>query len=277
MNTRPDLWFVHLALVPLLNSCQITLDPKLPDDAERFVPPTVYSTWWKLTEECSGLSGSLGAVSWFRTASDLQDPRTGRAIPAYWSSGTNRIVVAGYSVFEGGAVRHEMLHSLIGKPGHPRQQFLANCAGTVYCAAQCRAEAGPPAAPTQTPIPITAEQIEVVVSVDPVQPKQIIDDGCFRLIVQARNPAGHAVIVRLDSENTTFGFVLRGPSGSVFDHVEATDLSSNTFSPFEVKRQLFDFRIGNDPVGRAPPPGAYMVSGSFAGHSETLRTVLIGP
>jgi hypothetical protein len=264
-------------LVPGLYSCQLALNPKLPADAEQFVPPRVYSTWWKLTEECSGLAGPLAAVSWFRTARGLQDPRTGRAIPAYWSSGTNRIVVAGYALFDAGAVRHEMLHSLIGKPGHPRQQFVENCAGTVYCADQCQAEAGPSHAPTQAAIPVTAEAVEVAVKLDPVQPNLRIDDGFFRVVVEARNATGHAVMVRLDSRKKTFAFVLRGPSGSVFDHVEATGPFSNTFAPYEVKRQLFDFRTGNDPLSRAMPPGKYTVSGSFAAHSDSLSPVTIGP
>jgi hypothetical protein len=277
MNTRPNLRLAHLLLVPVLNSCHFALDPKLPADAEQFVPPRVYSTWWKLTEECSGLSRPLGRISWFRTARGLQDPRTGRSIPAYWSSGTNRIVVAGYSLFDAGAVRHEMLHSLIGKPGHPRQQFLENCAGNVYCADECQAEAGPPPTPTQAAIPVTAEAVEVAVKLDPVQPNLTIDDGFFRVVVEARNATEHAVMVTLDSRKKTFAFVLRGPSGSVFDYVEAVDSFSNTFAPFEVKRQLFDFRIGNDRLSRAMPPGTYKVSGSFAAHSDSLPPVPIGP
>jgi hypothetical protein len=85
-----------------------------------------------------------------------------------------------------------------------------------------------------------------------------------------------AVRVALDSQKSTFAFVLRGPLGYVLDHVEATDSSSNTFAPFEVKRQIFDFRIGNDPLKRAVPPGTYTVTGSFAAQSDTLSGVLIG-
>lgn len=154
---------------------------------------------------------------------------------------------------------------------------MQNCAGTVYCAGECLEEAGSPPASTQTAIRVTADAIEVVVTVDPAQPSDTIDDGFFRVVVEARNPTAHGVVVSIDSRQKTFGFVLKGPHGTVVDYVEATDPSGNTFAPFEVKRQLFDFRIGNDPLARAVPPGTYTVSGSFVTHNDTLTPVLIGP
>lgn len=39
------------------------VDPMFPSDAQEFLPPAVYSTWWNMTQACSGLTGSLGAVT----------------------------------------------------------------------------------------------------------------------------------------------------------------------------------------------------------------------
>jgi hypothetical protein len=62
-----------------LGACEGLLAP-LPSDAEEFSPPAVYSTWWKMTEACSGQTGSLGAITWYKTDKALRDPRTGELI-----------------------------------------------------------------------------------------------------------------------------------------------------------------------------------------------------
>src|SRR6266481_7596982 len=84
------------------------VDPPLPTDAEAFSPPAVYSTWWNMTQACSGLTGSLGAVTWYKTSEVLHAVGTGDVIIGYWTAGSNRIVMLGSAMLDGGAVRHEM-------------------------------------------------------------------------------------------------------------------------------------------------------------------------
>src|ERR1700730_14871912 len=116
------LWAVTAAVatLPSLSMCNRITELALPSDAERFAPPEVYATWWNMTESCSGLVGSLSSVTWFKTNHYLMRPKSEQSIRGYWSQAGNQIVMAGTSVFDGGAVRHEMLHALIGKLGHPR-------------------------------------------------------------------------------------------------------------------------------------------------------------
>ena len=105
-----------LATTPLgLNGCDRLVDPKLPSDAELFTPPPVYSTWWRMTEACSGLSGSLDAVTWYKTDEVVHDVRTGEVVAGYWTAGSNSIVLTSTVMLDGGTVRHEMLHALLQK------------------------------------------------------------------------------------------------------------------------------------------------------------------
>src|SRR2546423_10934864 len=95
-----------------LTACdRLVVDPLFPSDAEQFSPPAVYSTWWSMTQACSGLTGSLGAVTWYQTNEVLHNPQTGEPIIGYWNSANNRIVIMTSSMLHGRAVRHEMLHS----------------------------------------------------------------------------------------------------------------------------------------------------------------------
>ena len=51
--------------------------PPLPSDAQLFSPPGVYSTWWNMTQACSGLTGSLQAVTWYKTDQVVHDVNSG--------------------------------------------------------------------------------------------------------------------------------------------------------------------------------------------------------
>jgi hypothetical protein len=88
------------------------VDPLFPSDAEEFSPPAVYSTWWKMTQACSGMTGSLGSITWFKTNQILR-LGNGDPIGGYTTFLTNRIVLTNALVLDGGSVRHEMLHALL--------------------------------------------------------------------------------------------------------------------------------------------------------------------
>ena len=113
-------------------SCDMLVDPPLPGDAIRFAPPPVYAQWWDITEACSGITGSLEAVEFYRipNASTIPDKTYGE-VAAYWSPASNRIVLADFYEMQGQVVRHEMLHALLRVNGHPPEYFQGRCVDVV--------------------------------------------------------------------------------------------------------------------------------------------------
>ena len=68
-------------------------------------PPAVYREWWAKTQACSGLTGDFDRIRW----SD------------------HHIFLASEWSMDEMVVRHEMLHDLIGRPGHPTPPFGRGC------------------------------------------------------------------------------------------------------------------------------------------------------
>ena len=126
-----------LALATALAACHSLTDPALPATATSFTPPPVYSQWWTMVEQCSGLSGSLAAVSWFVVPGSSVNDGTDSEVSGYWSKASNRIVLANAFRTNGPLVRHEMLHALIQDVGHPASYFQQKCAGVVVCVKSC--------------------------------------------------------------------------------------------------------------------------------------------
>ena len=261
------------------------VDPLFPSDAQQFSPPAVYSTWWNMTQACSGLTGSLGAVTWFKTTQALRDSRTGDPIGGYWNSFTNRIVLTTAAVLDGGSVRHEMLHSLLRKGGHPRNQFLGNCAGTVVCQGACIRDAGPYPQPSETPIHVPGDSIDITVDIEPRNPNSAHDGGLFSITVIVRNRSAHwatvpsyysTILPGYDSTRT-FEIDVRGPTGGISVPETRLDPSEWIFAPGETKKQVFDFAIGNDLRAQKLPPGNYLARGGYSDYWSTYSTFVIGP
>ena len=254
--------------VPLIVACSDIVEPPLPADAEIFSPPPVYSTWWNMTQACSALSGSLAAVTWYKTNEVVHDTHSGDVIAGYWVSSSNRIVLTASVMLDGGIVRHEMLHALLRKGGHPRAQFLGACAGTVNCEEACADDAGPYPPPPETPIVATADSIEISLAVEPSTPARNIDEGRFSLTVLARNRTARWLAVSpaagIDAQQT-FSFDVNSANSSLADDRRAIDPSQTIFAPHETKRQVFDLVIGDYPFGGQLIPGDYVGRGGFAG------------
>ena len=282
---RVSLWR-HIAAallsVSVLTACDRLVDPPLPVDAQQFSPPAVYSTWWDMTRACSGLPGPLGAVTWFVSDEVLHDPKTGETLTAYWSAASNRIVINSLYVLEGSLVRHEMLHALIRNGGHPRRQFLGNCAGTVVCQGGCVEEAGPFPRPPENPITVTGDSLEITVSIQPIKPTTAHDGGFFAMTVFARNRTRHWVTADpgLSGSGITHSFFynVSGPKGALIGgNNVASDPSDWIFAPGETKKAIFDFSIGNSlPEGKLPP-GEYTVRGGYDEYWAPPAAVTIGP
>jgi hypothetical protein len=257
--------------------CRELVDPRLPPGARRFAPPSIYAAWWKMTESCAGIPGSLASISWYDARGTLRDPETGEPVLGYWSKASNRIVLSSDATLRGGLIRHEMLHALIGGNGHPRGQFLERCGGIVDCDDQCIIEGGPP--PTLPPNAIDAapDSLTVAVSVSPNAGEQ--SDCCFMVIVTATNPTDHTLTIVLPLRSAlsrTFAFKIVSPAGPGLSRSElARDPEVTVFYPHESKQQVFDFVVGDKFDVDTVPPDSYTVQGGYGGrYSEPVSLVV---
>lgn len=256
--------------------------PPLPSDAQLFSPPGVYSTWWNMTQACSGLTGSLAAVTWYTTDEVIHEPNSGDVVLGYWSSASNQIVLTTASVTDGATVRHEMLHALLRQGGHPRNQFLGKCAGTVPCEEPCIRDAGPYPTPPESPIHITLESTDLTVDVEPRNPTPGQDGGFFTITVMAHNRSTHWASVTpslaQDDTTSTFSFDVRSvTSGGFTGGNVALDPSERIFAPGETKKQVFDFRIGDSPFGNQLQSGNYTIRGGYSDYWSADSAFVIGP
>lgn len=269
------------ALCGALTTCRFPTAPPLPAGAEIIAAPAVYARWWAMTEACSGVRGPFQDVTFFQIPGVADFESVGRRVVGYWTSAGNQIVLAGDAVFDGGSVRHEMLHALIRVGGHPRDQFLDKCAGVVDCGSACIADAGTPPPTDPAALTLLPTSLEVTTELSPAAPTSDRDGGFFVVTVAVRNTLRQPVIARLG--NTTgaravsFQYDVRGPTGGTVGAQVALDPSTITFAPGEVKRQFFDFAIGNNLPARRLPPGAYSVVGAYGSHRSSATAVTVGP
>ncbi len=104
-------------------------DIPLPAGAVPVAAPAIYQEWQERTEACSGLSGNFSTLQWYvvpgvETFSTDQGPKVGQWIK---EGGRNKIVIAGNYQNHEMVVRHEILHSLLEREGHPPEYFVTRC------------------------------------------------------------------------------------------------------------------------------------------------------
>jgi len=117
---------VALALV----GCDAPTAPA-PAGATSLARPAVFAVWWKEVEQCSGATGDLDRVAWYVAPCQAGesgfrcDVTQGGLCAGEWQpphtitlAGPNRFFPDGY-VDDEWTVKHEMLHDLLGTPGHP--------------------------------------------------------------------------------------------------------------------------------------------------------------
>lgn len=88
-------------------------------------PPPVYREWWAKTQACSGRTGNFDRVSWSVVAGESFPCSSGECV-GHWRT-DHHIFLAGAWAMNEMVVRHEMLHDLIGHPGHPDPPFGVGC------------------------------------------------------------------------------------------------------------------------------------------------------
>lgn len=101
--------------------------PYWPSNVYAITPDTAYTTYWHQMEECSGLRAHFARVSWFRADSLLDYPGLGAFGLADWRQ--HRIALDGRYLRDAVTIRHEMLHELLQRDGHPEDYFGLKCGG----------------------------------------------------------------------------------------------------------------------------------------------------
>jgi hypothetical protein len=273
---------VSLLLVvtgPLI-ACGVITEP-MPDGTRHLSAPSVYQVWWSMTESCSRRSVAFSSIDWYVVPGVAQFVHNGIRMSGYWSQAGRRIVIAERAMLDGGLVRHEMLHAVLGKTGHSRDAFIEQCGGTVVCLAGCLDDVGPPPAIGINVGRVPASEMRVDVEGDPKAPEFSVDDGHFRLLVTVTNPRSDSVVVLLpssgDAPPASFSFQLSGGRTGVWFTEHAWDAGVMVFGPGATRRAVFDFTLADRFDGfRAIPAGTYQVRGGFGPASSITRSLDVG-
>lgn len=96
-----------------------------PEGAVPFDPPPAYRTWWAETEVCSGKRGDFSEIRWAAVPGRAFTCPSGTCV-GRWEPGDRIFLADAYREHEL-VVRHEMLHALLGRSGHPNPPFGHGC------------------------------------------------------------------------------------------------------------------------------------------------------
>jgi hypothetical protein len=261
-------------------ACMVATEP-LPDGSRRITAPVVYQVWWHMTESCSGRTGQLATVDWYVVPGVAQFEHKGHTVSGYWSSAGNRVVLAERAMTDGGLVRHEMLHALLGHSVHSRDAFFERCGGAVVCLTGCLQDLGSAPIIGPTVARVSPGEMQIDVAVDPGQPQRTVDEGHFRLVVTVTNPRADSVVVLLpssgDAPPASFSFLLSSGRTGLWFTEHAWDTGVTVFAPGASRRAVFDFKLADRFDGiRALPEGVYEVKGGFGPASSVTRSYVFG-
>ena len=291
------IWFRRCLAVLAFGgiACESLTAPRLPAGATVLTPPAVYARWWAMTEACSGIQRDMSIITWYVTDSISISIGSEHDLAGYYSPVGNRIVLSDTGNLTGRAIRHEMLHALLGPSvsGHPRNQFLGRCEGTVDCVRTCISDAGPPPPPDPAAVVVDPTALEVAGVIDPAAPSRSNDDTWFTFTIFVTNPRRTPVIVSLRpsgyaSPPLTFAWDIKfltvrvgGSSPDPASAANAYDIPSATrFAAGETKRFVADYRVGNSGFV-AMPVGTYVFTGYYNGLTGPPEskpdTVTLGP
>ncbi len=126
----PKPVFYCLGFLGTLAACEMLGPPNaLPANAVQVLAPAEYQTWWSATEGCSGRSGDLEDIEWYIVpdADAFATPHGSKVGLWSHSSEGTRIIIAGNWADNELVVRHEMLHALLDRAGHPPEYFDDRC------------------------------------------------------------------------------------------------------------------------------------------------------
>jgi hypothetical protein len=219
-------------------------------DAVAYDARPEYAYWWSLVEQCSGRSGDLSAIHWYRAPGDSIVVGDGVYDGFWWREG-ERILVARDLRDDGPLIRHEMLHALLGDGQHPLEFFAKRCAGVVRFDAT--ADFGADLArEAHAPIVRASDVLAVTIVADPQSPGQRENGGYFTLRVTARSTASTPVWVELvDGYVADYVYREDGHTGGVM----TTSARRIFFEPGQERQVTLD--------GRVFSPGSVHVRGGY--------------
>jgi len=118
-----------LAFVLVAASCTGLEPTAPPDGAIPMAVPADYATWYARTEACAELRGHLEEIEWYVVPDAATfETSIGEKVGLWERVGNvSRITIAGDYVGNEMVVRHEMLHDLLERTGHPPEYFVSRC------------------------------------------------------------------------------------------------------------------------------------------------------
>lgn len=260
-------------LAPVLgaaSACDAPTAPlvEFPSRAVPWTAPAQYRLWWTLTEACAGRQGAMSDVQWYLWPGGpiLLD---GQWYNGYWWQSGSRILLAEEFVEDGQVVRHEMLHQLLQRDGHPTEYFDERCEGIVSGTGAASAASADPALVARAR-DVGPEVLAISVATLPSRPSASANDGWFVLDVAATNPTTEPVWVRLDPFFE--GYVGLGYTTDAVGRAGTFDMPKEErifFAPGQRRHRYFDLRE------RAP--ATYVVRGSVSRRASAPFTVRVEP
>jgi hypothetical protein len=263
------------ALLSLALACDRATAPDVPWTAVPLAAPTRFALWWRLTEACSGVTGDFASVSWFVVPNTATLNYQGEIVNAYWIGDPNRIVLADAHRNDGPIVRHEMLHALLHRSGHPRSAFLAGCGDVVACEGSCHAEAGDRVPPPASAPELQPRDVGTRVEVMTPPPAGALDTGAVAAMVTITNPRSEPVWVRLTRRDSgdlfynTFGLVVDYGDPASVAALAAETMPSDRFplDAGESRRWVWDGTLGR---------GRFGIRGFFNVDSAARQVISVG-
>ncbi|MGV3710915.1 MAG: hypothetical protein ACO1Q7_18980 [Gemmatimonas sp.] len=222
-----------------LGACALWPDgPFPPKGGERIAERPEYLLWWKLVEDCSGRRRRMD-VQWYSTNGQLIEH--GDVLAAgLFRPYPDRIALVDPS--NGPVARHEMLHAILERSGHPLPQYAGTCAGIVdfdgpiaYGLADVE---------IQSAVPMRSDSaVTLSVRTIPESPSQAAFGGKFVFLVEVKNRTNKYVMVdQFLNRNVTVQFA--DSSGL---NMYSQRLSSHGlvyFAPGQTRRVIVDSKIG---------------------------------
>jgi hypothetical protein len=117
---RPHARRLATAAALLLAGCNFAPEGDQPMEA-----PPEYRAWFAQTEACSGRTGDFDRIVWHVVDGESFECPSGRCV-GRWNNDHHIYIASAYLKHEL-VVRHEMLHDLLGRPGHPDPPFGNGC------------------------------------------------------------------------------------------------------------------------------------------------------
>ena len=268
----------RVALCGLLSfalACEAMTAPGLPATAIPFAAPAKFALWWRLTQACSGITGDFASVSWYAVPNTRTFSYEGKQVNAYWIGDPDRIVLADSLREDGPTVRHEMLHVLLHRVGHPRSAYLDACGGVVACTGECKVEAGVYGSPSAGAPELQPREVGTRVDVLAPLPAEVLDSGRAAVLITITNPRAVPVWVRLtpresgDLRYPTFGVVADYDDPAKIAELAAEWSNAELFWLDAGERRHFLWE-------KVFPRGRYGIRGYFNSDSLPRQVITVG-